>query len=107
MSPFLNEIILNKQGKQVVQVPSWRATTESFHQWCEIISLPVTSRVPQGSILGSLLFIIFITDLTLNVTNKSMYIYADDTTQVVAGHNVMEVASTLEKALETSTLGSK
>ena len=36
-----------------------------------------------------------------------MYIYADDTTQVVAGHNVMEVASTLEKALETSTLGSK
>ena len=26
-----------------------------------------------------------------------MYTYADDTTQVVAGHNVMEVASTLEE----------
>ena len=28
-----------------------------------------------------------------------MYTYADDTTQVVAGHNVMEVASTLEEDL--------
>ena len=28
-----------------------------------------------------------------------MYTYADDTTQVVAGHNVTEVASTLEEDL--------
>ena len=71
---------------------------QSFHQWCDFQLLPVTSGVLQGSILGPLLFIIFINDLPLNVTNKSMYIYAFDTTQVVAGH-VMEVASTLEEDL--------
>ena len=68
-------------------------------------SLPITSGVPQGSLLGPLLLIIFINGLPLNVTNKSMYTYADDTTQVVAGHNVIEVASTLEEAFKTSTNG--
>ena len=59
-------------------------------------SLPIISGVTQGFLLGPL---IFVNGLSLSVTNKSMYTYADDTTQVVAGHNVMEVASTLEEDL--------
>ncbi len=42
--------------------------------------LPIATRVPQGSILGPLLVIVFINDLPMSITNSNVDMYADVST---------------------------
>ena len=55
----------------------------------------VQSGVPQGSILGPLLFIMFLNDLTKVVEKCSMSLYADDTCVYFASRNPQELESAL------------
>ena len=63
----------------------------AYSLWQEIFS-----GVPQGSILGPLLFNIFLCNLLLTTEGKCFTNYADNTTFYVIGNNAEEVESELK-----------
>ena len=61
------------------------------------------SRVPQGSILGPILFNIFINDLFLFINEVELANFADDNTIYTTKKNVEELIKVLEKERKSAT----
>ena len=57
--------------------------------------------VPQGSILGPLLFVLFINDLPQTVTNCTTLMYADDTVLYYSAKTVSEIEHTINSEFES------
>ena len=86
---FMKSYFTNRQGVRV---------NSNFSIRKEIIS-----GVPQVSLLGSLLFDIFLNDLFLFVKNSDLSNNADDNTLYSSGNDLEKVKQTLRQDLEIVT----
>ena len=68
---------------------------DSYNSWQEILY-----GVPQGSILGLLLFNADLHDLFITMSQYDIANYADDNTPYVSGRNIEEVVASLEEVSE-------
>ena len=64
----------------------------------------VAHGIPQGSVLGSILFALYTSDLPKAVNSATTFLYAYDTAIYCVGESVDQVTATLNKALEELAL---
>ena len=69
---------------------------KTFSEWDRI-----STGVPQGSILGPLLFNIFLNDLFLFISKSSLSNYADDSTLYTFGDNLKKIKDNLRNSFDT------
>ena len=72
-------------------------------QHAMVTQIPAGQAVPQGSILGPLIFLIFNNDFPASAVEGESVLYADDDTDNVHGKEVEELREKIQREADRST----
>ena len=62
---------------------------------------PISIGVPQGSVLGPILFLLYVNDLPQHIKNEQCNMFADDTIIYSSGQSISEIQSKLQMAIDS------
>ncbi len=62
-------------------------------RWAFLYPSEINYGIPQGSILGPLLFLIYVNDLPNCVENSNIRMFADDTNLIASGKSIQQIES--------------
>ena len=94
-----HQILLNEMYKYGIRgiafkwMESYLSNLRQFVLFKDVKSeyAPVTCRVPQGSIMGSLLFLLYVNDIANVSTSLLPILFADDTNVFLTGNNIAQM----------------
>ena len=90
VQPWSGSPMILKNRKQFIQYKNIKSSTQM-----------VPCGVPQGSILGPLLFILYTNDLPNNLTNSKAILFADDTTIYTSSTNIVQLYEPINRDLDS------